>query len=171
MLTELLSHLIFIRPSQTGWPLRILGVPKQGKVLKKHHKAMLIKNNSLKRIFPKPPMAGLRQGKNLRRFLCKSRLFPKPTNRPVRSSRTSLGWKRCSKNRKECPICPFMAQPTSQVVSNFNGYKHTIKTNVNCQSTNVIYLWKCKKLNCKDYPKYYTIENKFFQTPKNWNYE
>ena len=30
---------------------------------------------------------------------------------------------------------------------------HSIKTNVNCQSTNVIYLWKCKKLNCKDYPK------------------
>ena len=24
---------------------------------------------------------------------------------------------------------------------------------VNCQSKNVIYLWRCKKQNCKDYPR------------------
>ena len=47
-----------------------------------------------------------------------------------------------------CPICPLVA-----AISDFNGYKHTITDDVNCQSKNVIYRWRCKKLNCKDHPK------------------
>ena len=45
------------------------------------------------------------------------------------------------------------ARPTSHIVSKFNGYTHKIKSNVNCQSKNVIYLWKCTKANCKESPK------------------
>ena len=98
-------------------------------------------------------MAALRQSKNLRRILCKSRLDPNLTNRPIRSIRTETGWKSCSGNSKLCPICPYAANPTKQVKSEYNGYVHTIKEQVNCQSKNVIYLWRCKKLNCKDHPK------------------
>ena len=54
-------------------------LPNQSKVLKKHWKAMVIKNHSLKEIFPEPPMAGLRQGKNLQRLLCRARLSPQST--------------------------------------------------------------------------------------------
>ena len=50
-----------------------------------------------------------------------------------------------------------MAPPTSEIVSTFNGYKHKIKDNVNCQSKNVIYLWKCKKQNCKYKPRNWYI--------------
>ena len=56
-------------------------------------------------------------------------------------------------NSKACPICPFTAPPTTQVISDFNGYKYVIKDQVNCQSKNVIYRWGCKKTNCKDHPK------------------
>ena len=52
-----------------------------------------------------------------------------------------------------CPICPLVAPPTSEISSDFNGYKHVIKEEVNCQSKYVIYLWKCIKRNCKDHPK------------------
>ena len=98
-------------------------------------------------------MAGLRQGKNLRRLLCRSRLFPKISNRPVRNSRTTPGWTRCAGNRKLCPICPLTAEPTSTVVSEYNGFSHKITDHVNCQSKNVIYRWRCKKPNCKDHPR------------------
>ena len=128
-------------------------LPKQGLVLKKHYNAMIRKNTSLKRIFPKPPMAGLRQGKNLRRLLCKPRLYPKISERPTRQSRTAPGWSKCAGNKKPCPICPITANPTSVVTSDLNGYTHIIKDQVNCQSKNVIYQWKCKKQNCKDHPK------------------
>ena len=98
-------------------------------------------------------MAGLRQPKNLKRLLCKPRLDPKQPDRPTRTSRTTPGWKPCQGNRSRCPICPFTAKPTSQVVSNFNGFTHTITDYVNCQSQNVIYRWRCKKPNCKDHPR------------------
>ena len=127
--------------------------PNQGQILRKHHRALCIKNKALKQVFPKPPMAGLRQHKNLKRLLCKPRLEQPPTDRPSRSSRTTPGWKPCKGNRSGCPICPYTAKATSKVVSDFNGYTHKITDDVNCQSENVLYLWRCKKLNCKDHPK------------------
>ena len=45
------------------------------------------------------------------------------------------------------------APPTSEIISEFNGYTHTIKDQVNCQSKFVIYRWRCKKPNCKEHPK------------------
>ena len=41
----------------------------------------------------------------------------------------------------------------TQVKNDFNGFVHIIKDQVNCQSKNVIYRWRCTKQNCKDYPK------------------
>ena len=64
-----------------------------------------------------------------------------------------MGWKPCSGNRKQCPVCPLTFPATSEIVNDFNSYKHVIKENVNCQSKNVIYLWRCKKQNCKDYSR------------------
>ena len=45
------------------------------------------------------------------------------------------------------------SKPISEVISQVTGYIHTIKDDVNCQSKNVLYRWKCKKANCKDHPK------------------
>ena len=123
---------------------------------------MLKKNPELTKPFAEPPMAALRQGPNLRRKLCKSRLYPVPKGgtrggATSRSSHTtSVGWKRCSRRHgmsKECPICPFTAPPTTEIVSPVNGYKHQIKDVVSCDTTNCIYHWRCKKgSKCKDYP-------------------
>ena len=59
----------------------------------------------------------------------------------------------CKGNRSGCPVCPFTAPPTSQVVNDINGYVHIIKEDVNCQSKNVLYRWRCRKPNCKEHPK------------------
>ena len=128
-------------------------LPNQAKVLKEHWKAMVIKNSSLKEAFPEPPMAGLRQGKNLQRLLCRARLSPPPSSRPARTSTTTAGWRRCAGNRRQCPACPYTMDPTTQVTGLYSGYTHTIRENINCQDENIIYYWKCVKDNCPDYPK------------------
>ena len=57
---------------------------------------MVSENPELKDVFPEPPMAALRQGPNLRKLLCRSKL-PKFSRNPKRAShRNSAGWKRCS---------------------------------------------------------------------------
>ena len=130
-------------------------IKSPGSVMKKHHKAMLRKNPLLKEVFPGDPMAGLRQGKNLKRILCRDRLSAKPTTRPVRASRTTPGWRRCSSHNpgsRQCPACPYTMGPTSEIIGQVTNYKHTIKDNLDCQSKNCIYYWKCVKPNCPDYP-------------------
>ena len=114
---------------------------------------MLIKNNNLREAFPEPPIAGLRQGKNLRRLLCRARLSPPPSLRPTRATTSAPGWRSCAGNRRQCPSCPFAMEPTATVTGQYSGYIHNIKDPVNCQSENVIYYWRCIKENCSEYPR------------------
>ena len=97
-------------------------------------------------------MAALRQGPNLRRLLCRARLSPLAGPRPTRSTCSAPGWKKCAKNRRPCPSCPFAMEATSQVIGQASGYCHTIKDSVNCQTKNILYYWKCTKDNCPDFP-------------------
>ena len=107
---------------------------------------MIRDNPDLKKIFPQPPMASLRQGPNLRRLLCKATL-PKLTRNPTRAThRTTNGWRRCSTTTgRQCPICPLTPVSAVSVTSHLTGYTHTIQTPLNCKSENVIYLWRCTK--------------------------
>ena len=116
---------------------------------------MLIKNPSLKESLSGRPMPGLRQGKNLKRLLCKPRLYPLPTRRPRRTTQSTPGWRPCSHSNggKQCPTCPYTAGPTSEVVGKASGYVHKITSPVNCQDENVLYYWQCIKPNCRDHPQ------------------
>ena len=98
-------------------------------------------------------LAGLRQGKNLQRLLCRARLAPPPSNRPTRAVVSAPGWRSCAGNRRQCPACPFAMEPTTTVMGLFSGYIHTISDSVNCQTKNIIYYLKCVKENCKEYPR------------------
>ena len=113
---------------------------------------MIKKDPKLKEIFPGPPMPALRQPKNLRRILCKSKLNPvKRINNLRRGThKNAPGWKNC---RKPCHICPFTLPDCSEVVGQITGYKHHITEPVNCESQNCIYYWKCVKENCQDFPE------------------
>ena len=51
-------------------------MPNINTILRKHHHAMIQKNSDLKESFADPPMAAFRQPINLRRLLCKSKMFP-----------------------------------------------------------------------------------------------
>ena len=52
-----------------------------------------------------------------------------------------------------CPICPYTNPPCNTVKSQITGYIHNITQPLDCNSENVIYYWRCKKANCKQYPE------------------
>ena len=124
-------------------------LPKISSVMIKHHTTMLFNNPELKETFPDPPMAALRQGPNLRKYLCKSKLTKKSRENNFRRNtrKNAAGWKKCS---KPCPVCPLSAPPTQKVKYGTSNYIHNIETPVNCQSENVIYMWRCNKEKLRD---------------------
>ena len=130
----------------------------------KHHRAMLFTNPQLKTIFEEPPMVSLRQGPNIRKYLCRSKLAKvSRTNHLKRNTHTSApGWKKCS---KPCPACPFALPPCRTVKGLVSGYEHHIQTPVNCQSENIVYYWKCTKDNCSTFPEceYIGLSKRTFQ--------
>ena len=134
-----------------------------GPVFKKHYTAMVRKNSELKEVFPAPPMAALRQGKNLRRMLCSSKLHPVKRLDRVRRGvhKDSPGWKNC---KKPCPVCPYTLPACTEVNGN-NGFVHPIKQSVNCSTENCVYYWKCVKPNCSDFPEceYVGMTSRSFQ--------
>ena len=58
-------------------------LPNISQTLKKHHKAMLKNAPYLGEMFKSPPMASYRQPPNLRRMVCKSKLFPVGKNKKL----------------------------------------------------------------------------------------
>ena len=74
---------------------------------------MVSDNPELLEPFPKPPMEALRQGPNLRRILCKSKLH-KVSRNPTRAThRSSAGWKRCSASvKRQCNVPSVLTLPT-----------------------------------------------------------
>jgi hypothetical protein len=114
---------------------------------------MVFKKPELKPIFGDAPMAALRQPPNLRKLLCRSKLYPisRDDKFARRCRKNAPGWKKCGKGSTTC--CPFSLPPTTQVTGQVTGYTHHIKDAVSCETTNCIYYWKCKKSKCKEYPK------------------
>ena len=104
---------------------RVIGVfdfnpilPSIGGVLNKHWRTMISDNPDLKEPFPEPPMAALRQGPNLRRILCRSKLYKKTRNPTRATHRSAAGWKRCSSSGKaQCTICPYTPMSAVSVTS------------------------------------------------------
>ena len=140
-------------------------LPQLSSILSKHYNTMTFTNPDLKEIFPEPPMGALRQGSNLRKYLCRSQLYKSSReNQFQRATRkTAAGWKKCS---KPCPVCPLTVPPRRTLKSDVSNYTHEVKTPVNCQSENVIYMWRCKKENCTKKPEnlYIGMSKRKFQT-------
>ena len=124
-------------------------MPNINTILRKHHNAMIQKNSDLKESFADPPMAAFRQPINLRRLLCKSKMFPNKSKSKVLRTQKP-GWKNC---KKPCVICPLTMEPTDKIVGISSKYEHKINDFLDCNTTNCIYYWKCIKVGCKDYPK------------------
>ena len=128
-------------------------LPKMSSILDKHFRAMIFKKPELEPVYMSAPMAALRQPPNIKKMICRSKLYP--MTRSEKYSRTcrknAPGWKKCGKGAGTC--CPFALPPTTQVTGQVTGYTHRITESVNCETKNCIYYWKCNKPKCKEYPK------------------
>ena len=126
-------------------------LPNVSQILQKHHRALLFNAPHLAEVFPSPPMASYRQPPNIRRLLCRSKLYPVNRNKRLQRGtyKTAPGWKKCGKG---CKICPFTLDNTKEITGLASGYNHTIKESVSCDTENCIYYWRCTKPNCEDYP-------------------
>lgn len=132
-------------------------MPKISSIFYKHHKAMITSNPELKKTFPKSPMAALRQPPNLRKLLCKSKLYSQISRKEVcrTCSRIQPSWKKCGKS---CPICSYALPACKNIEGTFSHFKHEFKENLNCNTKNCIYYWTCIKDNCIDQSKMNMLE-------------
>ena len=106
----------------------------------------------LKEVFPAPPMPAYRQPDNLRKLLCKSKLFPVSRAEHLKRAahKQAPGWKKCG---KPCKVCPYTMDNTQTVIGTASLNKYTIREAVSCDTSNCVYYWKCVKPNCTDYPE------------------
>lgn len=104
-------------------------VPKVSSILKKHYN-ILTQSERLKHIFPEPPRVVYRRNKNIRDVLTSSKI----------RTQTTGGCSPCGKPR--CQICTHMST-TDTAVSSASDFRLKIKGNLNCDSSNVVYLLEC----------------------------
>ena len=106
----------------------------------------------LAEIFPKTPMPAYRQPPNLRKLLCRSKLYQVKRTLTLKRSthKEAPGWKKCA---KPCKICPYTWENTQSITGTASKFNHEIKEAVTCDSSNCIYYWRCVKPNCPDFPK------------------
>ncbi|CAN7947414.1 unnamed protein product, partial [Ixodes hexagonus] len=112
-------------------------LPAIGSILRKHQH-LLQQSDTLKKIFPDVPRVVYRRPQNIRNKLVHAKLTKPSSPKPG-------GCKPCKKSR--CKICRQML--SANIVSSTNSnFRHAIKSDVNCDSENVIYLIECS--TCKE---------------------
>ena len=94
----------------------------------------------LREVFPQPPLTAYRRPPNIRDRLIKAKVPKVKKRNPIRSKK---GMKKCNKS---CPACPFIKEGTTVEGPSF---KWQIIKNVDCNTSNVVYLIECKKETCR----------------------
>lgn len=103
--------------------------PNVNKILKRHYN-ILQQSKRLSRIFPSPPRVVYRRPKNIKDYLVRSKTDKAPVT----------GCQPCGKAR--CKVCKHI-QATNFVESTHSNFKYSLHSNLNCDSSNVVYLLEC----------------------------
>lgn len=104
-------------------------IPNINKILKKHFN-IIEQSQRLSKIFSTAPQVTYRRPKNLQNHVVHSTV-----NKP-----RPLGCTSCGKSR--CQICKHM-QSTALAKSTHSNFKHFIREDLNCDSSNVVYMLEC----------------------------
>ena len=115
---------------------------------------ILLRDNTLKEIFPMPPIMSLRKNPSLNNKLVRANPMPLPelqteclsqTIEAPRGNPIAVGECNISKcNRRTCKLCP-MLKTENTVKSTLHRRKHRIYGQFSCQTKNIVYLLQCKK--------------------------
>ena len=114
-------------------------LPNIQSIVNKHWRSMKTVDPYLATVFPEPPLTAFKRQRNIKDFIIRSKVsesrkFPK---------RIKLGMKKCEKS---CLACPFILE--QKTVKNESKIWY-IRSNVNCKTTNFIYMIECNIENCK----------------------
>ena len=95
----------------------------------------------LKEVFPQPPLIYFRRQRNIKDHIIRAKI---PVSHNLRNSRKLFGMETCN---KFCHACPYI-RTGKEVKSDDHIWK--INKNLNCETTNIIYLIFCDKERCKE---------------------
>ena len=115
-------------------------LPLISPITNKHWRSMIVQDEYLKQVFKEPPLTAYKRQKNIKDSIIRAKVSMEPNKRPKRKN---PGMKKCG---KWCTACPFVKEGTSVQIDNKNKWK--INQNVNCSTTNIVYLIECIK--CKE---------------------
>ena len=114
-------------------------LPAINPIISKHWRAMINQDEHLKEVFSAPPMVAYKRQRNQKDLLVKAKVAAEET----REKRPLLGMKKCG----NCKVCPYIKEQKS-ITHNKRSWK--INSQLNCQSTNVVYIVECDKENCQE---------------------
>ena len=112
-------------------------LPSVSTIIRKHWNVMTSQDETLAECFVRPSVVAYKRSKSLRDILVRSKLEIR------RNTREKGGSKRC---RRNCTMCAYAIVSQHHEVPH-SKVKHVITTELNCESTNVIYKLTCAKCN------------------------
>ena len=115
-------------------------LPDLQSITQKHWRAMSRLDPYLSKVYPDPPLMAYKRPQNIRDKLIRAKLA-KPSARP---QRFKPGMKKCGKSL--CGSCPYIIEGSE--IKHKNGTWKIVKE-VNCETSNCIYLIECQKDNCR----------------------
>ena len=130
-----------------------------GGILTANYDQMAVRDQRLRKIFPKPPKPAYTRGRNIKEMLCRARLPPdvKVTTRS-RAELARNGVSRCNRGlaRQGCMACPYITSRPSEVVKTVTihstGQVLEVEGKLNCKTREgYLYLLWSSKAPAKQY--------------------
>ena len=110
-------------------------LPNISAILFKNWKTMVEDDRRLKEVFPEPPMACFRRGKNIQEEVCRAMLPPARMGRQLED-----GFRRCG--RPSCRLCPYTNIKQGTVLKTVRisstGEDMAIKGNITCTTSSTL---------------------------------
>ena len=113
-------------------------LPSISSIIQKHFN-LLQSSNRCKNTFKEPPVVAYRRSPNLRDLLIRAQL---PSNR-TNSNYSTPGSFRCG--CPNCLTCPYISEGLTQYTFFSTGEKCCIKSHLNCNTKNLIYMIQCNR--------------------------
>ena len=102
---------------------------------------MVSRDPQLQEVFPDPPLVAYKVADNLKAKLIRAKVPPTPATRP---RRVRPGMKKCGKG---CPVCPYI-QPGQTFKATATSYIVDLKTEIDCNTSNICYAISCGVARC-----------------------
>ena len=115
-------------------------LPHISNIIKRHYN-LLLSSDRCKQVFPHLPVVAFRRSSNLRDLLVTAKLSSNSTNPHPQLPSGSF---RCGKN---CATCPYISHGLTNDTFFSTGQTHPIKSNLICETKNLIYMIQCNRCN------------------------